>query len=269
MNTDIVDYLVQSNILTTDENSSLLDKSRAEKCDFILRRLIRDSKCLKKLEILLHEEPKVDEFDCFRSLLCNTSPEPEILNSDKQGISSPPATPRRPPSPSSSSSSILNKVYLIGNFLSNYFSVFPKKINKKWSKVVDFLKISENDSAVFFHNLKLDENRRSLLNLFRRHINSKISNSILDDFLQEDLITVEEHEEISSQSERCRTRAAELLLDAVERSHSLKILSILKSYDAKSLANLIQLQVEETKFDFDKSGLFLFLHNITNYLLWP
>ena len=137
MNTEIVDYLVQSYILTTDENSSLLDKSRAEKCDFILRRLIRDSNCLKKLERLLHEEPKVDEFDCFRSLLCNTSPEPEILNSDKQGISSPPATPPRPrPRPSSSSSSssssILNKVYLIGNFLSNYFSVFPKKkINKK------------------------------------------------------------------------------------------------------------------------------------------
>ena len=107
MNTEIVDYLVQSYILTTDENSSLLDKSRAEKCDFILRRLIQDSNCLKKFVTLLHDEAKdLDEFDCFRSLLCNTSPEPEILNSDKQGISSPPATPPRPrPPPSSSSSS--------------------------------------------------------------------------------------------------------------------------------------------------------------------
>ena len=126
-------------------------------------------------------------------------------------------------------------------------------------------KISENDSAVFFHNLKLDENRGSLLDLFRRHINSKSSNSILDDFLQEDLITVEEHEEISSQSERCRTRAAELLLDAVESSHSLKLISILKSYDARSLANLLQLQVEEMKIDVDKGGLFSFLQNIINF----
>ena len=89
MNTEIVDYLVQSYILTTDENSSLLDKSRAEKCDFILRSLIRDSTCLTKLRTLLLEEPKdLDVFDCFRSLLCNPSPEPEIPNSEKQGKSS-------------------------------------------------------------------------------------------------------------------------------------------------------------------------------------
>ena len=88
MNTEIVDYLVQSNILTTDENSFLLHKSRAEKCDFILRRLIRDSNCLTKFRTLMLEEPKVlDVFDCFRSLMCNTSPEPEISNSDTQGTS--------------------------------------------------------------------------------------------------------------------------------------------------------------------------------------
>ncbi|XP_078314759.1 uncharacterized protein LOC144619747 isoform X2 [Crassostrea virginica] len=197
MNTEIVDYLVQSNILTTDENSFLLHKSRAEKCDFILRRLIRDSNCLTKFRTLMLEEPKVlDVFDCFRSLMCNTSPEPEIPNSDKQ--------------------------------------------------------VSENDSEVFVHNLKLDVNRRGLLDLFRRHINSKSSNSILDDFLQEDLITAEEHEEISLQSEIFRTKAAELLLAAVERSCPLKLLSILKSYDGVGLADRLQQQLEEQKIDVDK-----------------
>ncbi|XP_022287285.2 uncharacterized protein LOC111100011 isoform X1 [Crassostrea virginica] len=194
MNTEIVDYLVQSNILTTDENSSLLHKSRAEKCDFILRRLILDPNCLTKLVTLLHEEPKdLDEFDCFRSLLSNTSPEPEIPNSDNH----------------------------------------------------------ENDSTVLVHNLKLDENRKRLLNLFKRHINNKSSNSILDDFLQEDLITIEEHEEISVQSERSRTEAAELLYAAVERSRSLTLLSILKSYDAGGLADRLQLHVEGLEIDVE------------------
>ena len=129
----------------------------------------------------------------------------------------------------------------------------------KYSKVFDFsFKISEIYSAVLARNLKLAENRRSLLDLFRRNIENKSSNSILDDFLQEDLITVEEQEEISWQSDRCRTKAAELLLAAVEKSCSMKLLSILKSYDAGSLENRLQLQVEEMKFDVDKSGFFVF-----------
>nr|XP_022297006.1 uncharacterized protein LOC111106572 [Crassostrea virginica] len=196
MNTEIVDYLVQADILTTDDNSSLIGKPRAEKCDFILRKLIRDSNRLTKLVTLLHEEPKdLDELDCFRSLLCKTSPEPEIPNSDVK---------------------------------------------------------QENDAAVFLHNINLDQNKRSLLDLFRRHINNKSSNSILDDFLQEDLITVEEHEDISVQSERFRTKAAELLLAAVERSCSLKLLSILKSFGAGSLADCLQLKVEDMKIEVDK-----------------
>ena len=129
--------------------------------------------------------------------------------------------------------------------------------------------LSENDSAVFVHNLKLDENRGSLLDLFRRHINNKSINSILDDFLQEYLITVQEHEEISWQSERCRTKAAEQLLAAVERSCPLKLLSILKSYDAEGLADRLQLQVEEMKIGVDKGVFSLFLHKSTTYLLWP
>ena len=109
MNTEMVDYLVQADILTTDDNSYLIGKPRAEKCDFILRKLIRDSNRLTKLVTLLHEEPKdLDELDCFRSLLCNTSPEPEIPNSDvKQGTSSSLSS-----SPSSSSSSCHTRVVI-------------------------------------------------------------------------------------------------------------------------------------------------------------
>ena len=79
--------------------------------------------------------------------------------------------------------------------------------------------------------------------------------------MQEDLITIEKHEDISVQSERCRTRAAELLYDAVERSRTLTLLSILKSYDAGGLADRLQLpvNVEELKIDVDKGVLLLLL----------
>ena len=117
-------------------------------------------------------------------------------------------------------------------------------------------KILENNAAVIFHNIKLDENRENLLDLFRRHINNKSSNSILDDFLQEDLITVEEHEDISLLSEILRTKAAELLLDAVERSGSLKLLTILRSYNAGDLADRLQLQEEDMNIDVDKGRFF-------------
>ena len=88
--------------------------------------------------------------------------------------------------------------------------------------------------------------------------------------MQEDLITIEEHEGISLQSERSRTKAAELLYAAVERSPSLALLSVLKSYDAGGLADCLQLhvKVEELKNDVDKSVLlFGFLHMIIIYML--
>ena len=79
--------------------------------------------------------------------------------------------------------------------------------------------------------------------------------------MQEDLINIEGHEEISSQSERSRTKAAELLYATVERSRSLALLSILKSYDAGDLADRLQLpvKVEELKIDVDKGVLLLLL----------
>lgn len=74
--------------------------------------------------------------------------------------------------------------------------------------------------------------------------------------MQDDLITVDEHEEISLQSERSKTTAAERLLVAVERSGSLKLLSILRSYDAGGLADRLQLQAEEIKINVDKGVSF-------------
>ena len=74
--------------------------------------------------------------------------------------------------------------------------------------------------------------------------------------MQEDLITAEEHEEISLQSEIFRTKAAELLLAAVERSCPLKLLSILKSYDGVGLADRLQQKLEEQKIDVDKGGVY-------------
>ena len=114
-------------------------------------------------------------------------------------------------------------------------------------------KISETDSAVFVRNLKFDKNRKNLLEVFKSHINHESSNSILDDFLQENLITVEKHKEISEMS---RTLAAEKLLVAMERSCSLKLLSILESYGAQSLAASLRQQEEEMNINGEKGGGF-------------
>ena len=67
--------------------------------------------------------------------------------------------------------------------------------------------------------------------------------------MQENLIDVDEHEEISVLSETCKTKAAELLIAAVERSCSLKLLSILKSYGAGNIVNHLQRQVEKMTID--------------------
>ena len=126
--------------------------------------------------------------------------------------------------------------------------------------------ISENISTVFVHNKNLKKNRGNLLELFRQHIENKSINSIPDDFLQEDIITVEKHEEISLQSERIK--AAELLLAAVEKSCSLKLLSILRSYKAGDLANRLQPQIAEIRNDVVKGIFFRFCIRLSN-LFWP
>nr|XP_022310631.1 uncharacterized protein LOC111115979 isoform X6 [Crassostrea virginica] len=66
---EIIDYLVQYHILDTDENTRLIDKGRSRKCDFILRKCIRDPDCRSKLKELIEKETQLQEVQCFHTLL--------------------------------------------------------------------------------------------------------------------------------------------------------------------------------------------------------
>lgn len=75
-----------------------------------------------------------------------------------------------------------------------------------------------------------------------KRINVESSNSILDDFLQEDLISVDEHEEISRITNKYE--AAKKILEYSEKkrlkSFSRKLLSILNYYNLNDLAESLQ-----------------------------
>jgi hypothetical protein len=62
----LLDHLVEHNLLDTDENTFLLDKCRAVKCDFILRKLLRHPERLQDFIKLITSEEW--EFECFRTL---------------------------------------------------------------------------------------------------------------------------------------------------------------------------------------------------------
>jgi hypothetical protein len=62
----LLDHLVEHDLLDTDENTFLLDKCRAVKCDFILRKLLRHPERLQDLSKLIMSEE--EEFECFRTL---------------------------------------------------------------------------------------------------------------------------------------------------------------------------------------------------------
>ena len=83
-----------------------------------------------------------------------------------------------------------------------------------------------------------------LLYVFRNHIDSVKSNSILDDFLQEELIKIEEHEHIASLEDR--TEAAAKLLDVFEKDLSMprlkQLVSILKLYKINNLDQLKEIK---------------------------
>lgn len=66
---EIIDYLVQYHILDTEENTRLIDKGRSRKCDFLLRKLIRDPDCRSKLKELIEKETQLQEVQCFSTLL--------------------------------------------------------------------------------------------------------------------------------------------------------------------------------------------------------
>ena len=85
-----------------------------------------------------------------------------------------------------------------------------------------------------------------LLDAIRKHINNKVANNIVDDFLQEELITVDEHENIWLLENR--TVAASTLLNYSKKdtiSDSKKFLSILKSFKIDNLASNQELRTEE------------------------
>lgn len=85
-----------------------------------------------------------------------------------------------------------------------------------------------------------------LLDAIKKHIDNNVANSIVDDFLQEELITVDEHEEISSLENR--TDAASKLLNYSKKDtipDSKKFLSILKSFKIDDLASNLEQHTEE------------------------
>lgn len=82
---EMLDYLVQYGILDTEENTVLLHKCRAEKCDFILYKIIKEPDCLNKFVKILNDDKEAQSlysFRCFRSLLRDGADTTENQNSD-------------------------------------------------------------------------------------------------------------------------------------------------------------------------------------------
>ena len=87
---EMLDYLVQEHILDLDENSCLIGLCRAKKCDFILRKLIRNPKTLEKFVRCLNwnlEFNMLKAVRCFRYLKHSSAPVPRIPQSEVQGKS--------------------------------------------------------------------------------------------------------------------------------------------------------------------------------------
>ncbi|XP_034304233.2 uncharacterized protein [Magallana gigas] len=182
---EILDYLVQYEILDTDENTHLLKECRARKCDIILRKLIKNpdpEKFIKMMKNII-----ADECCSFGHLLCSAA---YAMESSNDGL--------------------------------------------------------DSSNTRLHYNLKQHgKHREKLLTEIRKRINVLSSNSILDDFLQEDLISVDEHEEISRITNK--DEAAKKILKYSEKnrpgSFSRKLLSILKFHELDDLAESLQQDV--------------------------
>uniref|UniRef100_K1QCX0 V-type proton ATPase subunit F n=1 Tax=Magallana gigas TaxID=29159 RepID=K1QCX0_MAGGI len=183
---EILDYLVQFEILDTDENTHLLKECRARKCDFILRKLIKNPD-LEKFAKMMKHITMARDCCSFRHLLCSAA---YALESSNDGL--------------------------------------------------------DSSNTRLHYNLKQNgKHREKLLKEISKRINVVSSNSILDDFLQEDLISVDEHEEISRITNK--EEAAKKILKYSEKnrpgSFSRKLLSILKSYELDDLVESLQQDV--------------------------
>lgn len=182
---EILDYLVQYEILDTDENTHLLKECRARKCDIILRKLIKNPDPEKFIKMMKHII--ADECCSFGHLLCSAA---YAMESSNDGL--------------------------------------------------------DSSNTRLHYNLKQHgKHREKLLTEIRKRINVLSSNSILDDFLQEDLISVDEHEEISRITNK--DEAAKKILKYSEKnrpgSFSRKLLSILKFHELDDLAESLQQDV--------------------------
>lgn len=79
---EILDYLVQFEILDTDENTHLLKECRARKCDFILRKLIKNPD-LEKFAKMMKHITMARDCCSFRHLLCSAAYALESSNDGK------------------------------------------------------------------------------------------------------------------------------------------------------------------------------------------
>lgn len=108
-----------------------------------------------------------------------------------------------------------------------------------------FLGLDSTNTRLLYNLKQNGKHREKLLKEISKRINVVSSNSILDDFLQEDLISVDEHEEISRITNK--EEAAKKILKYSEKnrpgSFSRKLLSILKSYELDDLVESLQQDV--------------------------
>lgn len=76
---EMLDYLVQEYILDPDENSDLMGLCRAEQCDFILRKLIRNPRTLEKFVRCLNWNLEFNSLQAVRCFLYLPHPIAPIL----------------------------------------------------------------------------------------------------------------------------------------------------------------------------------------------
>ncbi|XP_062617779.1 uncharacterized protein LOC134279403 [Saccostrea cucullata] len=191
----IVDYLVQHNILNTDENSFLMGKPRATKCDFILCKLLQNPKHLRELKSIIKCNPQEEGFYCFLSL-----PWP---NSEVRARRNPATVEKVLHSPS------------LG--------------------------------------IVLDRNKDELLKEIILRISNE-SDSIVDDFLEEDVLSVDDHKEISAEIKK--SKAANLLLENISSKlpeSFLKLISILKGHKLNDLGDRLLREIDSDVLDLERT----------------
>nr|XP_022291792.1 uncharacterized protein LOC111103078 [Crassostrea virginica]XP_022291793.1 uncharacterized protein LOC111103078 [Crassostrea virginica]XP_022291794.1 uncharacterized protein LOC111103078 [Crassostrea virginica] len=130
------------------------------------------------------------------------------------------------------------------NFLNENKTIDEFQCFRSLSKVTpDVTRIPQNEVQELRQHLQCKEYKERLHSMVRKHLSKAYPNNILDDFLQEDLINVEEHEDISSlESDTDKAfkllesyfdnNAREIPIPRLER-----LLYIMKIHDIKIISN--------------------------------